>query len=111
MTGSEGAAAAVRVKGGPRDRPTLDGMNEEISARRARRADFLARVYTRAGSDVRVFVDGFEIAEAMGMGHEEAMRIIAYFVDQGRLCVDEHRSGLVRLTAAGVDHAEHGISA
>ncbi|MCI0435404.1 MAG: hypothetical protein L0271_17435 [Gemmatimonadetes bacterium] len=85
-------------------------MNEEISARRARRLDFLTRIYTRTGSDVRVFVDAFEIGEAMGLGREETTRIVAYFEDHGTLKVDDYTSGMVRLTAAGVDHAESGIA-
>ncbi len=81
-------------------------MNEEVRARRARRAEFLVRLYTHAGSDVRVFVDALEIGEALGAGPDEMRRILAYHEELGHIRVDDYRAGLVRLTAGGVDRAE-----
>ncbi|HEU5209217.1 MAG TPA: hypothetical protein VFU06_07385 [Longimicrobiales bacterium] len=77
-----------------------------IEARRRQRAAFLARLYETVDGDVSAFVSAWDIADAIGMDRAEARRVVEYFAEKGLVHVDDHRSGTVRLTAAGVDHVE-----
>jgi hypothetical protein len=51
-------------------------------------------------------VQGFDIAAGLQADAEEARRIIAYLEEKGWIMVDDHRNGVIRITAAGVDAVE-----
>jgi len=74
------------------------------------RTAFIVRLYENVDASVSEFVNAFEIAAAIGMDETEARRVIEYFEEKGYLKVDDHRSGVVRITAAGVDHVEEGFA-
>lgn len=82
-------------------------MDEDvIKARRARRQEFLRLLYKKTDGSVSEFLDGYAIAAAVGADQEEAKRIVAYFEEKGLLKVDDHKTGIVRITADGVDAVE-----
>jgi hypothetical protein len=82
---------------------------ERIKARRELRNAFLANLYDRVDGSVSEFVDGHEIAIQLGADEEEAKRILAYFEERGLLKIDDHKTGIVRITADGVDVVEKEI--
>ncbi|MGH7444497.1 MAG: hypothetical protein ACREKM_06455, partial [Longimicrobiales bacterium] len=55
---------------------------------------------------VSTFVSAWDIAAAVGLGADEARRVVEYFAETGLIHVDDHRAGTVRLTAAGLDYTE-----
>lgn len=77
-----------------------------IKQRRQRRQDFMIRLYEAADGNVAEFVQGFDLAAELGADAEEARRIIAYLEEKGLIKVDDHRNGVVRITASGVDEVE-----
>lgn len=79
---------------------------DRIRIRRERRQQFLAELYEENDGSVSEFVDGLEIAARLGADVEEGRRIIAYFEEKGLIKVDDHKAGIVRLTADGVDVVE-----
>ncbi len=79
-----------------------------IEERRRHRAAFLGRLYDMVDGDVSTFVSAWEVAADIGLESAEARRVVEYFSETGLLHVDDHRSGTVRITAAGVDHVEDG---
>jgi SH3-like domain-containing protein len=81
-------------------------MTEELQARNAQRQAFLRSLYERVDSSVTEFVSAFEIGEAMGLSRAESSRIVAYLEEKALLKVDDHASGMCRLTADGVDRVE-----
>ncbi len=64
------------------------------------------RLYRAVDGNVSEFVQGFDIAAQVEADAEEARRIIAYLEEKGRIKVDDHRNGVIRITAAGVDAVE-----
>jgi ribosomal protein S25 len=81
---------------------------EELHERRRRRTEFLQALYERVDADVNEFVDGYEIAQRVGADQAEAKRIIAYFEEKGSVKVDDHKAGIIRITADGIDVVESG---
>ncbi|MGQ0560795.1 MAG: hypothetical protein ACT443_02860 [Gemmatimonadota bacterium] len=81
-------------------------MDERIRARRERRQQFLRLLYDEVDGSVSEFVDGLDIGSRLGADAAEARRIIEYLEEKGLLKVDDHKSGIVRITAAGVDAVE-----
>lgn len=79
---------------------------EAIKQRRQRREDFMIRLYEAVDGNVSEFVQGFELAEVLGADAEEGRRILAYLEEKGLIKVDDHRNGVIRITAAGVDFVE-----
>lgn len=77
-----------------------------LKERRERRQAFLRKLYDDVDGSVVEFVDGFAIAAHLGADPAEAKRIITYFEEKALLKVDDHKAGIVRLTAAGVDAVE-----
>jgi predicted transcriptional regulator len=78
----------------------------QIRQRRQRREDFMIRLYQAVDGNVSEFVQGFDIAVELDADAEEARRIIAYLEEKGWIKVDDHRNGVIRITAAGVDAVE-----
>lgn len=83
-------------------------MNEEMRARRRARSVLLHSIYQEANSSVTEFVSAYDLAAAQHVDPAEAVRIVAYLEEKGFLLVDDHRAGLVRITAEGVDAVELG---
>lgn len=83
---------------------------EQLKERRERRAAFLWGLYQAVDGDVNEFVHGFEIAAEIGADEREAKRIIAYFEEKGFIRVDDHKAGVVRITAEGVDVVENSAN-
>ena len=83
-------------------------MNEEMRARRRARSVLLHSIYQEASGSVTEFVSAYDLAAAQEVDPAEAVRIVAYLEEKGYLLVDDHRAGLVRITAEGVDAVELG---
>jgi predicted transcriptional regulator len=77
-----------------------------IQQRRQSRADFMTRLYETVDASVSTFVNAFEIAEQLGLDAAEGRRIIEYLKEKGYIHIDDHKLGVVRITAAGIDHVE-----
>lgn len=63
-------------------------------------------LYEEIDGSVNEFVDGLDIATRLGADPEEGRRIIAYLEEKGLLKVDDHKAGIIRITADGVDAVE-----
>jgi hypothetical protein len=83
-------------------------MTDQLRERHERRAAFLRALYDAVDSSVTTFVDGFEVGRTVGADRAEALRIIEYHAEKELIKVDDYGSGMVRLTAAGVDVIESG---
>jgi predicted transcriptional regulator len=83
---------------------------EELHERRRRRIEFLQALYHDVDADVNQFVDGYEIAARVGAEQSEAKRIIAYLEEKGSVKVDDHKAGIIRITADGIDVVESGAA-
>ena len=57
-------------------------------------------------SALNEFIDGLELASGLGADVAEGRRIIAYLEEKGLLKVDDHKAGIIRITADGVDAVE-----
>ena len=86
--------------------PAMD--KDQLKARRERRQHFLQTLYEQVDADVNEFVDGYDIAARVGADLAEAKRIIAYFEEKGMVLVDDHKAGIIRITAEGIDSVEGG---
>ena len=83
--------------------------SDQARARRQRRTEFLRVLYEDVNASVNEFVDGIAIGSRVGADAEEARRIIAYFEEKGALMVDDHKTGVIRITATGIDLVEAEI--
>ena len=81
-------------------------MQSDIARRRQNRTDFLLRLYEIVDASVSTFVSGFEIAAAIGIPEDEARRILEYLAEKRLIHIDDHKTGIVRITAEGIDHVE-----
>lgn len=84
-------------------------MKELIAKRRTERGVFLGRLYEVTDGSVSEFVEGYKLGEALGIGKDELRRHLEYFVEKGWIVVDDFRTGIVRLTAAGIDRVEDAV--
>jgi hypothetical protein len=82
-------------------------MNEKESRQTNRRA-LLEALYTSTEADVRMFVAAFELGTELRMDPVETGRALAYLEEKGLLLVDDYKSGMTRITAAGIDAVEGG---
>jgi predicted ArsR family transcriptional regulator len=85
-------------------------MDERIRERRERRAEFLRRLYVRVDGSVSEFIAADEIAQELGLDGAEARRVFEYFEEKGFVKVDDHREGILRITAAGIDEVESRLA-
>lgn len=81
-------------------------MHPDIGNRRQKRTAFLERLYEIVDASVSTFVSGFEVGESIGVDHEETHKIIEYLEEKGLIHIDDHKTGTIRITAAGIDHVE-----
>jgi len=83
-------------------------LNPEIERRRQNRTAFLGRLYEIVDASVSTFVSGLEIATAIGVPYDEGLRIIEYLEEKQYIHIDDHKLGIIRITALGIDHVEAG---
>jgi hypothetical protein len=83
-------------------------MDDRLRERQERRVAFLRELYDTVDSSVTTFTGGFDVGERVGADRTEALRIIEYWAEKEMIKVDDYSSGMVRLTAAGVDAVETG---
>ncbi len=83
-------------------------MSEDFSERRRRRLELLNAIYRHTDGHVAEFVSASALAEVLGIAAPELERILAYLEERKWIVVDDHREGIVRLTADGVDRVESG---
>jgi hypothetical protein len=81
-------------------------MSQQIRERRERRSQFLERLYHQVDGSVSEFVCAFDIGAALGLAPAECRRVFEYFEETGFVKVDDHREGIVRITASGIDEVE-----
>ena len=81
---------------------------DDFRKRREARSILLRGIYDTADGSVTEFVAAWDLAVAQGVDPAEAARIVAYLEEKGYLLVDDHRAGVVRITANGVDAVELG---
>ena len=84
--------------------------DEQIRTRKQRRTSFLQTLYEQVNANVNEFVDGMALGEKVGADAEETRRIIAYFEEKGAVMVDDHKTGVIRITATGIDLVEADIT-
>lgn len=82
----------------------------DFAERRRLRAAVLEALYRETDGDVATFVSLPEITAGLGIEEAELRRIMAYLEERQWLVVDDHKAGIVRLTADGVDRVELGES-
>ncbi|HEX9109233.1 MAG TPA: hypothetical protein VF832_18430 [Longimicrobiales bacterium] len=80
----------------------------DFSERRGRRQAFLAALYRQTDGHGAEFVSAHDLAGELGIAEAELARIVAYLEERQWIAVDDHRAGIVRLTADGVDQVELG---
>ena len=81
-------------------------MGVDFRQRREQRRQFIIALYEKVDASVSTFVSAFEIGGALGIDDDECKRMFEYFEEKGYLLVDDHRTGIVRITAGGIDHVE-----
>lgn len=81
-------------------------MNEAMQRRREHRREFLRRLYELVDGSVSQFVPASAVAEQLGIDDAETRRIYEYLEEKQLVMVDDHRNGILRITAAGVDEVE-----
>jgi hypothetical protein len=85
-------------------------MSYDLRARNRRRLEYLRALYDLVDSSVTDFVEGFELGLSLEMDLSETRRVLGYLSEKGLVKVDDFRSGVIRLTAAGVDFVERANS-
>jgi len=68
----------------------------------------MLRLYEKVDASVSEFVSAFEIGAEVGLSEVETVRTIEYLEEKEYLHIDDHKQGIVRITAAGIDHVETG---
>lgn len=81
-------------------------MTESIQQRRERRREFLLQLYLRVDGSISEFVPAYELGAGLGIEEAEVRKIFEYLEEKNLVLVDDHRAGIVRLTAAGADEVE-----
>jgi hypothetical protein len=81
-------------------------MNNPMNERRAWRRELLRRLYAAVDGSVSEFVSAFDIGAALDLDEAETRRIFEYLEEKGWVMVDDHRAGIVRITANGIDEVE-----
>jgi ssDNA-specific exonuclease RecJ len=57
-------------------------------------------------ASVSEFVNGYELAEHLGIDRTEAAKMFTYFEEKSFIKVDDHREGTLRITSSGIDQVE-----
>lgn len=78
----------------------------DYARRRQNRTLFMQRLYDEVDGSVSTFVNAFELGEAVNIAADEVTRVIEYLEEKRLLAIDDHRLGIIRITARGVDYVE-----
>lgn len=81
-------------------------MRERIERRRRERREFMVRLYQRTEASVSEFVPAYDLAADLGIERDELRRHLDYLAEKGWIMIDDHRGGIVRITARGIDRVE-----
>lgn len=81
-------------------------MSETLRRRREQRREFLRRLYDQVDGSVSEFVSAYDVGGEIGLDERESRRIFEYLEEKQLVLVDDHKAGIVRLTATGVDEVE-----
>ena len=81
-------------------------MNPEIERRRQNRTAFLVRLYEIVDASVSTFVSGPEIATGIGVTYDARYAHQADWEEKQYIHIIDHKLGIVRITALGIDHVE-----
>ena len=66
----------------------------------------MSRLYESVDASVSTFVSAFEIGAALGIDENETQRMIEYLKEKGFIHIDDHKLGIIRITAEGIDQVE-----
>ena len=80
--------------------------NEPIIKRRENRKAFLRLLYEAVDGSVSEFVSAQDLGAQLQLDEAEVRKIFEYLEEKGLVMVDDHRSGIIRITAVGVDEVE-----
>ena len=81
-------------------------MSDRVRQRRESRRRFLELLYDASEAGDSEYLDAYDLAAELGLGRQDAERIVRYHEDHG-FVVSTGRHGLtVRITARGIDHVE-----
>lgn len=81
-------------------------MSESMQRRREQRREFLRLLYEETDGSVSEFVSAYDIGAVLGIDDTETRKMFEYLEEKGFVMVDDHRAGIIRITAAGVDEVE-----
>ena len=81
-------------------------MSEEIRRRRENRKQFLELLYDASEAGDSEYLDAYELAEQLGLGRQDAERIVRYLEDHGWVTLTGRHGLTARITARGIDHVE-----
>jgi hypothetical protein len=80
--------------------------SDEVRKRRESRARFLELLYQHSEAGASEYQDGYELAAELGIGRQDAERIVRYHEDHGFVRMSGSHGLTVRITAQGIDHVE-----
>jgi hypothetical protein len=80
--------------------------NDAIIKRRENRKAFLSLLYDAVDGSVSEFVSAHDLGAQLQLEEGEVRKIFEYLEEKGFVMVDDHRGGIIRITAAGVDEVE-----
>jgi len=78
----------------------------DVARRRQQRTGFIKQLYTVVDAGVGEFVSAFEIGAEIGIPDAEMGKLLGYFEEKGFIKIDDHKLGIIRITAAGIDYVE-----
>jgi hypothetical protein len=78
----------------------------DIARRKHQRTEFIKRLYTMVDAGVAEFVSAFDIGTETGIPDAEIGRLLGYFEEKGFIKIDDHKLGIIRITAEGIDYVE-----
>jgi hypothetical protein len=79
---------------------------DERTERRRQRLDFLTRLYEKVDASVSHFVSAFDIAAALHIPAAQCTAILEYLQEKKYIHIDDHKQGIIRITAEGIDRVE-----
>jgi hypothetical protein len=78
----------------------------DIARRRQQRTDFMRRLYDVVDASVGEFVSAFDIGTEIGIPEAEIGKLLGYFEEKSFIKIDDHKLGIIRITAEGIDYVE-----
>jgi hypothetical protein len=81
-------------------------VKEEIARRQKQRVDFMTRLYWAADGSVSEFVSAYEIGADISVPETDIRRLVEYLEERAFIKVDDHKLGVIRITANGIDYVE-----